>query len=104
MRTIRGAFAAFAVTVCVLGLGVGLYTVGYNSRRVLEGKTDNGLSLQDGKLLTCTVDGTRVTLQPADETAYKTAVCPAPLRVSARLLQKAAALAEKAAAYLSENA
>ena len=37
MKKAKGFFGAFAVTLCVLGLGAGLFAAGYNSRRMAKG-------------------------------------------------------------------
>ncbi len=98
MRHFRTFTTAFAVTMCVLGLGVGLFTVGYNSKRVAEGDHAPTASykLQNGLLTLTDASGASVTLQ-VEEQRTTTPLIPAPARMSLRLLRGVACLAEKLA-------
>ena len=99
MRNVRAFFAAFAVTLCVLGLGVGLFTVGYNSKRVAQGDSAPSPSykLQNGQFTLTDANGTSVTLAVVEEEQRLAPLVPAPVRVSLRLLRGVAFLAEKLA-------
>lgn len=102
MRKVSAFFTAFAVTLCVLGLGVGLFTVGYNSRRVARG--DNvptaSYTLQNGQLILTDANGNTVALAVTEEQHAAAPLTPAPARLSLRLLRGVAALAEKLAEKL----
>lgn len=102
MRKVSAFFTAFAVTLCVLGLGVGLFTVGYNSKRVAQGDGTPTASytLQNGRLILTDANGNTVALAVAQEQHATAPLTPAPARVSLRLLRGVAALAEKLAEQL----
>ena len=99
MRKVSAFFTAFAVKLCVLGLGVGLFTVGYNSRRVAKGDHAPTASykLQNGQLIVTDANGNTVTLAVAEEQQATAPLTPAPARLSVRLLRGVAVLAEKLA-------
>ncbi len=101
MRKFRGFCAAFAVTLCVLGLGVGLYTVGYNSRRMTEGDKNGEFTVENGKIHLTSASGKQLSLAPIDETAHTAPLCPAPARVTLQLLRGVAALADGLAEKLT---
>lgn len=100
MRKLRSFCTAFAVTMCVLGLGVGLFVVGYNSRRLSEGEnTGAAYRLESGQLLLTDAKGNRVKLAPVEEQRMTAPLVPAPARVTLHFLRGIAAavdtLAEK---------
>ncbi len=101
MRKVSAFFTAFAVTLCVLGLGVGLFTVGYNSKRVAQGEYAPAASykLQNGQFTLTDASGRSVTLAVVEQSATAP-LTPAPVRVSLRLLRGVATLAEKLAERL----
>jgi len=102
MGKCKAFFTAFAVTMCVLGLGVGLFTVGYNSRRVAKGDniTTASYDLQNGQFILTDAAGKSVTLTVAEETETVAPLIPAPARVGGQLLRGIAVLAEKLAERL----
>jgi hypothetical protein len=79
-------FSAFAVSLLTLSLGAGLFAVGYNSRRTIEGTTPPGTyEKQDGRWVFTDSRGNRVTLTLLDEQETKTALIPAPARAVTHL-------------------
>lgn len=102
MRKMSAFFTAFAVTLCVLGLGVGLFAAGYNSRRVVVG--DNAptasYTLENGRLMITDANGNTVALAVTEKREIPAPLTPAPARVSLRLLRGVVALAEKLAEKL----
>ncbi len=88
MRTFKSFMAAFFITLCVLGLGVGLLVVGYNTRRIAEGEAVAQVSyrLDKGVITLSDRKGGSITLALAEE---KTAapLVPAPIRVSLRAVR-----------------
>lgn len=91
MQNTKVFFTAFTLTACVLGLGVGLLTVGYNSRRIATGNTtDTAYTVEDGVLKLHTDSQTFQTPAPADIPA----VVPAPLRGTAYFLNALTRAAE----------
>ncbi len=102
MRKWKAFFTAFAVTMCVLGLGVGLFTVGYNSRRIAQGDAAPTASykLQNGRLTLTDASGASVTLSVIEEKEVTAPLTPAPVRVGGQLLRGIALVAEKMAERL----
>lgn len=101
MQKLRGFCTAFAVTMCILGLGVGLLTVGYNSRKLAQGEGQGGYRMQNGQLLLTDQNGRQFTVQAVDEQAVEAPLIPAPARVALHLLRGVAVLAEKAASAIA---
>lgn len=102
MGKCKAFFTAFAVTMCILGLGVGLFTVGYNSRKVAQGDAAPTASykLQNGQLTLTDASGASVTLAVTEEKETTAPLIPAPARVGGQLLRGIAVLAEKLAERL----
>lgn len=95
MKKAKGFFGAFTVTLCVLGLGAGLFVAGYNSRRMAKGSESAAYRFDGGTLLLTDSAGNTVRLMPVAEENPRTALLPAPLRVCAHGLRFLAAAAEK---------
>ena len=93
---------AFVVTVCLVGLFVGLFAVGYGSRRTAQGE---GLPftyrIQNGRLLITDQTGETYTLQLTREDANTAPLTPAPIRLSGHLVQTLTVLIERAAAHFT---
>ncbi len=101
MRKLRGFCTAFTVTMCILGLGVGLFVVGYNSRRMAQGDSVGTYRLENGKFKLTDQNGNEMTLAPVDEQQTTAPLTPAPLRVTLHFLRGVAAAAETLAERLS---
>lgn len=87
MRSLRGFFAAFIITLCVLGLVIGLYVVGYNSRLTMSGSTVS-YRVENGRVV---ITDDTPTCVPAPR-EYE--LLPAPARLFLELLTQAARLLE----------
>lgn len=99
MGKTKAFFTAFTVTMCVLGLGVGLFAVGYNSRKIAEGENAPAASykLQNGKLTLTDQNGASVTLAVTEEQEVAVPLVPAPARVALQVLRGVATIAERLA-------
>lgn len=96
MKKAKGFFGAFAVTLCVLGLGAGLFAAGHNSHRMARGDdTDAAYRFDGGTLLLTDSAGNTVRLMPVAEEDTRAALLPAPLRACAHGLRFLAAAAER---------
>ncbi len=101
MRKLRGFCTAFAVTMCVLGLGVGLFTVGYNSRKLAHGEgAEGGYCMQNGRLLLTDQNGNQLTVQVVEEQKVTAPLLPAPARLTLHILRGVAAAADALAKKL----
>lgn len=74
-------FSAFAVSLLALSLGAGLFAVGYNSRRTIQGETPPAtLEKEEKRWVFTDSQGNQVTLTLLDEQQSRTALIPAPAR------------------------
>lgn len=104
MKKAQSFLTAFTVSLCVFGLGAGLFVVGYNSRRMTLGQTAPGTSyrLENGRLLVRDQEN-RVWLTPVlREERLETAAAPAPVRATLYLLHRLTAAAENLAERVME--
>lgn len=89
------------MTMCVLGLGVGLFVVGYNSRKMAQGEGASGTyRLESGQLKLTDAAGHEMTVQMVDEKRPTAPAVPAPVRVTLHLLRGVATAAEQLAEKL----
>ncbi len=88
--------SAFCITLCVLGLAIGLYTVGYRSRRMMTGDVSSGsYRLENGQLILNDVNGNQTVITTPRESHTAVPLLPAPARMSLHLLRALTILAEK---------
>lgn len=104
MRNFRAFCTAFVITTCLVGLGVGLFTVGYGSRRTANG---DGIlftyRVEQGQIVFTDQKGHTLALPQIRETDATAPLSPAPVRVSAQLVRGMTALIERAAHLLAED-
>ena len=104
MRKAKSFFTAFSVSLCVLGLGAGLFAAGYNTRRMTRGQTapTASFTLQNGRLSVKNSDNRTLTAPLPEEGTVGAAAVPAPARVTLYLLQRLTAAAERLAELAGE--
>ncbi len=104
MKKTKHFLTAFTVSLCVLGLGAGLFAVGYNTRRMTEGQSAPTATyrLESGRLLLKNRSGQVLTVPAPQEERVRTAAVPAPVRLSLHLLRRLTAAAESLAALAGE--
>lgn len=104
MKNAKPFFTAFTVSLCVLGLGAGLFVAGYNTRRMTRGQTapTASFTLQNGRLSVKNSDGKALRTPLPEEKTVGVAAVPAPARVTLYLLQRLTAAAERLAELAGE--
>lgn len=97
VRKVKSFAGAFAVTICLLGLGAGLFVAGYNSRRMARGDAapQAGYRIEAGQLVLTDGKGNSVMLPMVPESDARVAAIPAPVRGSLQFLRALTAAAEK---------
>jgi hypothetical protein len=105
MKHSKAFFVTFTVSLMVLGLGAGLFTVGYNSRKVAQGEQDPPLSygLQKGRFVVTDSNGNQIVLGVIEEENDRTALIAAPTRVTAHILRGVTAALYAAAEKLEKK-